>query len=69
MPRSKRSKAKEAEKKSGHWYRLVWMIEVDMNRDLCGLTMSLTILGAKLKERQTHGLQCLIGASQEIQGC
>ena len=62
MPRSKRSKAKRTETKSGHWYRLVWMIGVDMNRDLCGLMMSLTILGAKLKEQRTHGLQCLIGA-------
>jgi hypothetical protein len=66
MPRSKRSKAQT---KSGHWYRLVWMIGVDMNRDLCGLMMSLTILGAKLKGRQTHSHRCLIDASQEKSGC
>ena len=62
-------KPQEVEKKSGYWYRLAWMIGVDMNRHLCVLMMSLTILGAKLKGRQIHGLQCLIDASQEKLGC
>ena len=68
MPQSKRSIAKRNPNK----VRTSLLTRMDdrgrHEQKYIRLTMSLTILGAKLKERQTHGLQCLIGATQEIQG-